>query len=231
MLKPGESFDSLEYKGLGIIQRAELYRFTSDAVALANYVKARPTDRVLDLGSGSGIIGTLIAAKRGASVVGVEIQAELCDMAERSAQINGLLEKLEFLNMRVQDARDASADVGKPLPRGGFDAIVSNPPYGKRADAAGISNMSEAIARAECEITLGEIVAAAAFFLRFGGRFYTVIKMRRLAEILSLMTANKIEPKELILIINAPDKPPDTALICGIRGGKTGMKTSLRYNF
>ncbi|MDR3263924.1 MAG: methyltransferase [Clostridiales bacterium] len=218
MLKENERLDSLEYKNLGIIQSNALYRFTSDAVLLANSVKAGKKDRVCDLGTGSGIIAILIAAKRGAHVTGVEIQPELADMARRSVAYNGMSDVVDIKNCRIQDAADT---VGT-----GFDAVVVNPPYGKKADAIGIVNASEALARTEQAVTLGEIAAAANKLLRFGGRFYIIVKTVRLAEIINLFSACKIEPKELTLIMPCIDKPPDTAIVAGVRGGKVGLKVN-----
>jgi tRNA1(Val) A37 N6-methylase TrmN6 len=238
VLKDGERLDSLEYKGLKIIQNKELYRFTSDAVLLANSVAARKKDRVIDFGSGSGVVGTLIAAKTGARVVGIEIQTALFDAAVRSAELNGMTDGLKFFNLDIKDifsdkvtekgtnkeTEIFSEKVTDILKIGSFDIAVSNPPFGKKADAEGIPNASERIARTEEKITLSEIVAAAARSLRFGGAFYTVVKALRLSETLYLMTKYGIEPKELTLIFPTQKKPPDACIVRGARGGKIGLK-------
>jgi tRNA1Val (adenine37-N6)-methyltransferase len=103
ILKEDERLDSLEYKGLKIIQNKNLYRFTSDAVLLANSVKAGNGDRVIEFGSGSGVVGTLVAAKTGARVVGIEIQAALFDTAVRSAELNGMTDSLKFFNLDIRN--------------------------------------------------------------------------------------------------------------------------------
>ncbi|MDR1905486.1 MAG: methyltransferase [Clostridiales bacterium] len=217
MLRENERLEDLKYNGLEIIQSDNLYRFTSDAVLLANAVKARRIDRVCDLGSGSGIISILIAAKRGARVVGVEIQKELCDMARRSVAHNGLESVVEIFDCRIQDAE-------KTFGGGRFDIAVCNPPYGKKSDAKGINGQSDIIARTEAEITLSEVVTCASKLLRFGGKFYIIIKTFRLFEAMKYMCDCKIEPKELTLVIPTRGKAPDTAIICGARGGKSGLK-------
>ncbi|MDR3293967.1 MAG: methyltransferase [Clostridiales bacterium] len=221
MLKENERKDSLEYKGLSIIQSTELYRFTSDAVLLANAVRAGVRDHVIDLGSGSGIISILIAAKRGAHVTGIELQEPLWDMSKRSVEMNGMTDAVELLCGRIQDAP-------KLLGNESFDIVVSNPPYGKKADAAGIPNGSSAIARTELFVSLREVVEAAAKLLRYGGRFYTVIKTLRLAELIELMGEYGVEPKELTLVLPTAEKAPDTAIVCGKKGGKTGLKVELK---
>ncbi|MDR1939853.1 MAG: methyltransferase [Clostridiales bacterium] len=224
MLKENERLESLGYNGLSIIQSSELYRFTSDAVTLANSVAARRGDRVCELGAGSGIAAILIAAKRGASVVGIEIQSRLADMSRRSVEICGLSGLIDIREARIQDAP-------RLLGCGGFDIVVTNPPYGKKADAKGIQNPSDIIARTEAEVTLSEIIGTAARLLRFGGAFYIIIKSLRLSETLTLMTNEKIEPKELTLYAPAKEKNPDVAIVRGVRGGKTGLSVKLAERF
>lgn len=90
MLNAGERLDDLQFNGLMLIQRADAYCFTSDAVLLANSVAAGAGDKVADLGAGSGIISVIIAAKRGASVTAVEFQPWAAELARRNAELNKL---------------------------------------------------------------------------------------------------------------------------------------------
>ena len=97
-----ERIDDLQYKGLKLIQDDELFCFGCDAVELANFVKGSNAD-ACDLGCGNGIIATLIAAKRGMRVTGVEIQPESASLAERNARLNSLADRIEIVCARMQD--------------------------------------------------------------------------------------------------------------------------------
>ncbi len=92
ILKPNEKLEDLQLNNLYIIQSDLEYRFTSDAVALANFVHVSNFGRVVDLCSGSGVVGILVNAKnRVKDVTLVEIQQTLADMSLRSCQYNKFL--------------------------------------------------------------------------------------------------------------------------------------------
>lgn len=120
-----ERIDDLEINDLRLIQNAEGYCFTSDSVLLANIVKARKTDKILDVGAGSGIISILLAGKMGyGNVSALEIQKNMAALAARNVEMNGLSDKIVVINSSLQD-------FAKSVPAESFDVIVSNPPYKK----------------------------------------------------------------------------------------------------
>lgn len=62
-IKSCERIDDLQCKGYQIIQNSGMFCFGMDAVLLANYVRFKRGGRYLDLGTGTGIIPILLAAK------------------------------------------------------------------------------------------------------------------------------------------------------------------------
>lgn len=105
-LKDGEKLDDLQLDGLKIIQNSNLYRFTSDAVILANFIRAKPKDFLIDLGTGSGIIAILATHKnRLKNVLGVEFQNELADMAKRSVKLNKLEDIIKIVNCDIKNLK------------------------------------------------------------------------------------------------------------------------------
>ena len=125
-LKENERIDDLEYKGLKIIQNTKGFCFGIDAVLLSDYAKnIKKEARVLDLGTGTGIISILICEKTNLSkIIGVEVQKEVADMAKRSVRLNNLENKFEIIN-------DNITNLEKIYERNSFDVIVTNPPYKK----------------------------------------------------------------------------------------------------
>lgn len=218
ILKPCERLDNLQYGGLCIIQNPSLYCFTSDAVLLANMVKANSRDTVVDFGTGSGIIATIIATKTKAKkVIGLELQEELLDMATRSVQLNNLVDKIEIISADIKQAENI-------LGVGTMSVVVCNPPY--ESLSIGESNASDniAICRHEVAITLEEIIQQAGRVLKFRGKLYIIHKARRLAESMSYMRTYGIEPKVITLITPKPNKRVDTVIIEAIRGGEIGVE-------
>ena len=86
--KENERIDDLEYKGLKIIQNQKGFCFGIDAVLLSDFAKNIKKDaKVLDLGTGTGIISILLCGKTNLSkIIGVEVQQEVADMAKRSTK-------------------------------------------------------------------------------------------------------------------------------------------------
>lgn len=216
-LKPEERLDDLQIKGYEIIQHPGKFCFGMDAVLLANFARVKRGESVLDLGTGTGIIPILLAAKtEGKSFVGLEIQEESADMAHRSVMHNALSERVKIVNGDIKEAAEIFGPVS-------FDVITTNPPY--MIGQHGIANPSDtkAIARHEVLCTLDDILRESARILKPKGRFYMVHRPFRLAEIMSKMVAVGIEPKRMRLVHPFADKEPNMVLIEGLRGGNSRM--------
>lgn len=216
-LKQGERLDDLQIKGYEIIQHPGKFCFGMDSSLLSSFVRVKSQDRVLDLGTGTGILPILLEAKtKGKHFTGLEIQEESADMARRSVLHNHLEEKIEII---TGDIKEASVIFGHVS----FDVVVTNPPY--MIGQHGLKNETDAmtIARHETLCTLDDILRESAKLLPFKGRFYMVHRPFRLAEILSKMVAYKIEPKRMRLVYPYVDKEPNMVLIEGVRGGNSRM--------
>lgn len=217
LVHEGERLDELHRNGYFIIQDPKRFCFGMDAVLLSGFAKAKKGEKVLDLGTGTGIIPILMEAKtQGESFTALEIQEESADMARRSVLYNHLEEKIKIV---TGDIKDASNIFGASS----FDIVTTNPPY--MIGDHGLSSASEAkeIARHEVLCTLTDILRESARLLAPGGRFYMVHRPFRLAEILSGMVAHKIEPKRMQLVYPYVDKEPNMVLIEGLRGGKSRL--------
>ena len=214
VLKENERIDDLERNGYRIIQDTKRFCFGMDAVLLSGFARVKEGAHVLDLGTGTGIIPILLEAKTKAEhLIGLEIQEDSADMARRSVLLNGLEDKIDIVTGDIKEAEslfDAAS----------FDVITCNPPYmiGKH----GITNEGDAkaIARHEILCTLEDIVSRAAKLLKPGGNFFMVHRPFRLAEIMAVLQAYKLEPKRMQLVYPFVDKEPNMVLIEANRGGK-----------
>lgn len=217
LLKDGERLDDLQCKGYHIIQDPARFCFGMDAVLLSGFAKAKKGEKVLDLGTGTGIIPILMEAKTEAeSFTALEIQEESADMARRSVAYNHLEEKVKIV---TGDIKDASKIFGASS----FHVITTNPPYMIGTHGENSPSEAKAIARHEVLCTLDDILRESARLLMPGGRFYMVHRPFRLAEIMSKMVEYKIEPKRMRLVYPYTEKEPNMVLIEGLRGGKSRM--------
>lgn len=213
-LNPGERLDDLHRNGYKIIQNEKTFCFGMDAVLLSGYACVKEGERVLDLGTGTGIIPILLAGKtRGRHFTGLEIQHTSAEMALRSVAYNHLEDRIAIVDGDIREADKYFAPAS-------FDVVTSNPPY--MTGRHGLVNPDEAkaIARHEICCTLEELIAQAARLLRVGGRFYLVHRPFRLAEIISKLVEYKLEPKRMKLVYPFVDKEPNMVLIEALRGGK-----------
>ena len=218
LLKGRERIDDLQRNGYRIIQDPGRFCFGMDAVLLSGFVTVRPGARVIDLGTGTGIIPILLEAKTEAShLVGLEIQEESADMARRSVMHNHLEDKIDIV---TGDIKEAGAIFGAAS----FHVITTNPPY--MIGEHGLKNDNEAlyIARHEALCTLDDVLRESARLLRPKGRFYMVHRPFRLPEILAKMTQYGIEPKRMRLVHPYIDKEPNMVLVEGLRGGRPRMQ-------
>lgn len=216
-MKPEERLDDLQVKGYQIIQNPSKFCFGMDAVLLSNFAKVKKGEKVLDIGTGTGIIPILLEAKsEGEYFTGLEIQEESADMARRSVAYNHLEDKIDIVTGDVKEAVNLFGSVF-------FDVITTNPPYMIGAHGLQNKDSAKAIARHEILCDLDDILRTSAKLLRSGGRFYMVHRPFRLAEILSKMCAYKIEPKRMRLVHPYIDKEPNMVLIEGSRGGNSRM--------
>lgn len=217
-LKDGERIDDLERNGYKIIQNKEKFCFGMDAVLLSGFAVVKKNENVLDLGTGTGIIPILLVAKtEGREFIGLEIQEESADMANRSVALNNLADKVKIVN---GDIKEASSIFGK----GTFNVVTSNPPY--MNDMHGIKNpdMPKAIARHEVLCTLEDVVREAAYVLKPNGRFYMVHRPHRLIEIVEVLKKYKLEPKRIKFVHPFVDKEANMVLIEALKGGKSMVK-------
>ena len=213
-LKEGERLDDLHRNGFQIIQNKEKFCFGMDAVLLSGFAKVKEGEKVLDIGTGTGIIPILLAAKTpGQHFTGLEIQPESADMARRSVALNHLEEKISIVEGDVREADQLFSAAS-------FDVITSNPPYMTGSHGLVNPDMPKAIARHEICCTLEDLVSQTEKLLRPGGRFFMVHRPFRLAEIMTVLTAHHLEPKRMHLVYPFVDKEPNMVLLECIRGGK-----------
>lgn len=214
-LLPGERIDDLQRNNLRIIQNKEKFCFGMDAVLLSGFAKIKPGERVLDMGTGTGIIPILLSAKSEAEhLTALEIQEESADMARRSVALNALEEKITVV---TGDIKEANCIFGKAV----FDVVTCNPPYMTNQHGLQNPDLPKAIARHEVLCSLEDVVREASAVLKPNGRFYMVHRPFRLAEIFLVLQKYKLEPKSMRLVHPFVDKEPNMVLLECLKGGKS----------
>lgn len=199
-----------------IVQDTALYRFTSDAVLLARFLKAKRGEVVADFCSGSGIVGLhFFAENEGVkSVTLFEMQKELAEMSGETVRLNNLDDVFTVENVRLQEIPAQYVEK--------FSLILCNPPYERGGFEK--AEKDKAICRKELSLTLEELCTAAARCLKFGGRFALVHRADRLSEVLCTLHAHNLEPKKVQLVAGKAGAAPYAVLVSAVKGGKAGTE-------
>jgi tRNA1Val (adenine37-N6)-methyltransferase len=213
----GERVDDLVIGRLKIIQNESEFCFSLDAILLAHFATVKQGARVVDLGTGTGVIALLLTDRGTAHVTGLEFSQSMAAMATRSVMLNGLQDKVEIMQGDLCNIKGL-------LPAGCFDLVVSNPPY--RPVGGGFMSPNDRVAMAKHEVTatLQDVVNAAKYLVKTRGRFAMVHLPERMSEIIVAMSQAGLEPKRLQLVHSTLDKKPKMLLIEGMRGAKPGLE-------
>ncbi len=213
-LREHERLDDLMFRGRKIIQNTQEFCFSLDAVLLAHFPRIHKKDRVLELGTGTGVIPLLIA-DLSAKVEAVEISPVMADLAQRNMVLNQLTEKV---TVRQGDYRSIE-DLYRPE---SFDLVLANPPY--RPVGEGQLSKLSGVARARHEVTatLKDVVRAARWGLRFGGHFAMVHLPERLGEIIIALHEAQMEVKRLQMVQPKEGKAPNMMLLEAVVGAAPG---------
>ena len=219
LLHENERIDDLQINNLKIIQNPDGFCFGIDSVLLSDFAKKmKKNAKVVDLGTGTGIISILLTAKTSSqSILGVEIQENVADMARRSVILNNLENKINIIN-------DDIRNLDKKLELGTYDVVVTNPPYMK--DNSGLKNENNAklISRHEVECTLEDIARITQKLLNNNGEIYMVHRPDRLVDIMEIFRKFKLEIKEIRMEYPNREANANLVLIKAVKNGKAFLK-------
>ncbi len=213
-----ETLDGIFQGKLQVIQKKNGYRFSMDAVLVARATTVTAEDRVIDLGTGCGIIPLILARSgRGKEIVGIEFQGELTEIARRNVDLNGLA---KAITIRQEDVRQFASSY---LPAS-FDCVISNPPFRKLATGRINPGRQKSVARHEITITLDEVLKAAAYLLKRHGRLCLIYPAFRAVDLFSMMRQTMIEPKIIRWVHARKDMPARMVLVEGIKAGGVALQ-------
>lgn len=212
-----ERIDDLQINGYKLIQNPDLFCFGIDAVLLSSFAKAKENDRVLDLGTGNGVIPILLAAKTKADhITGLEIQHESASLAKRSVELNSLTSRVTIVEGDIKES-------SKIFGASSFNVVTTNPPYMNQNHGLINDYSPKAIARHELLCTLEDIISQASKLLVPSGNLFMIHRPHRLEDIMVLLRQYHIEPKRLRFVHPYIDKEPTMVLIEANRGGKPNL--------
>jgi tRNA1(Val) A37 N6-methylase TrmN6 len=216
-ISPQERVDDLLTHDLKIIQSDEVFSFSMDAVLLARFCSIPIRGRTADLCTGNGVIPLLLSTRTKGTIVGVEIQERLADMAARNVRLNQLEDRIQILR---GDLKESHLELGY----GKFDLVTVNPPYLPATTGDQNSNPHIAAARHELFCTLEDVIAACSRLVKAGGKVAMVHRPSRLVDILTIMRQYRLEPKRIRFVHPRADAEANMVLVEAIRDGRPEIR-------
>lgn len=213
-----ETLDEILAGRLRVFQKKRGYRFSVDAILLAHFICLKSKSKAIDLGTGSGIIPLILATRfPHVAWIGLEIQEQLAELANKSIELNCLQ---DHINIVHGDARK----IKNIFPAHSFDAATFNPPYRKINSGRINPDLEKAIARHEIKGSLKDFLQAAKYLLKPAGRVFTIYPAKRLAELVTLFRANSIEPKRMKFVFSDGKSAAEFVLVEGRSGSREELK-------
>jgi len=205
--------------GLKIYQDSDKFKFSLDSLLLSEFVDIKKSDeKLLDLCSGNAPLPLILANKYDINIVGIEIQKEIFDLAEKSIKYNNLESKIQMMNINAKDTNNY-------FPGNNFDIITCNPPFFKVENNSLINdNKEKAIARHEITITLEEIIKISGSLLKDNGKFYLVHRPDRIEEIINLAHKLNLHVKEMQIIYTNINDYAIMVLFKFVKNANIGVK-------
>jgi len=183
-LNHGDKVDDLMRNNLRIIQNRKLPKFGLEGVLLANFPKVKDGWSICDLCTGTGIVPVLLTSRaKGLRITGIELVPELCDLAKRSVELNGLDETINILN---EDIRTNSLEPHQ------FDLVTVNPPYFHPSKGPVSPHYSRAMARSQESISIMGAITSAFKLLKNKGKLAVVYRSSGLDEVLNSLEKLKM---------------------------------------
>jgi tRNA1Val (adenine37-N6)-methyltransferase len=213
-----ETLDALFGGRLKILQKKRGYRFSIDAPLLAYFAKSSPDDRIIDLGTGCGIVPLiLILRKKAKKITGVEIQPTLADLARRNAALNRCASRFQVWeeDLRKLDAR---------AKRKSFDLVITNPPYRKAGSGRLNPHTEKAVARHEIQAILEEVLRAAHYLLADKGRLAMIYPASRFADLMRGLSKHHLEPKRIQFVHSHAGNEARLVLVEALKEGHAEVK-------
>ena len=205
------------HSGIRILQPDDCFRMSTDSVLVANFLTLGHAMRIADLGCGSGNIAFLLAGRApDCRSTGLELQPLACQAAQESVRRNALAPRVEILQADLRQIRTI-------LPQHSFDAAVANPPYFPQGSGQAAASPLLAAARSEATCTLAQLLDAAAWLVKTGGRLALVYRPERLCDLLCGLRQAGFEPKRMRLVRHHAGAPVSLLLVESRRGGKPGL--------
>jgi 16S rRNA (guanine1207-N2)-methyltransferase len=213
-MREDEILEPLDF-GMKILQKKEGFRFGEDAILVSEFFSPTKSGKVLEIGTGKGIISLIISRNpKVTQITSVEIQEEMANMSKRTVELNNLTDKIEILHLDIKNLKRGNT----------YEYIISNPPYMRVNSGKVNSSSNKAISRHEVALNIKDFVKESKRLLKPGGSLTLVYRTDRLIELINILSENNFYIKRVQNIFSKSTKESKLVLLEAIKGKNNGFK-------
>lgn len=192
-----------QFKQFRIEQQRSAMKVGIDGVLLGAWADVTAASKILDVGTGTGLIALMMAQRSNGEITGIEIDQEAAGEAGYNARQSLWSERITILHTSFQTL--ARQQAGK------YDLIVSNPPFFGSGTKA--SSEKRAAARHNDKLPLPELIWGCSRLLAPGGKIALVLPASEEATLIQLAEKKQLKPCRILRVQPNPIKPPHRILI------------------
>ena len=197
---------------LRLFQKRQGYRFSVDSILLGDFARERVAGRIIDLGTGSGILAVLLSRIEAVrEIMGIEVQEDLAALAQKNILYNTCGDKVTIIRADIRELKEQFSATS-------FDAVISNPPFYPIKSGLLNEHSGKAVSRHELHGTLADFLSISAYLLKHSGAFLTIFPCSRIGDLIEEMRKATLEPKTLQFIHPKVEEPANLVLAEGIKG-------------
>jgi tRNA1Val (adenine37-N6)-methyltransferase len=188
---------SFAFKQFTIKQDLCAMKVGTDAVLIGAWVQPKQAKRILDIGTGTGVIALMLAQKTNAEIIAIDIEENSVKQATQNVEGSIFSGHIDVKFISIQEYASQG--------NGTFDLIVTNPPYFEQS----LKSMDEqrSQARHADVLPFGELLDAVKQLLDVKGKFYVILPRLEAEKFKTLAEKRGLQLSKLMRVKSRADKP------------------------
>lgn len=186
-----------KFKQFTIYQEKSAMKVGTDGILLGAWTGVKDCTRILDIGTGTGLIALMMAQRCNAQITAIEIEADAAEEAKRNVENPQWNNRVEVQNISVQEF--AKSEQTK------FDLIVSNPPFFSNNLKAG--NKKRTLARHSDSLPFSQLILCSYGLLKESGRLSIILPVDAAQEFILLTKRFRLFLTRLTKVYPNQSKP------------------------
>lgn len=195
------SSSQFTFKQFSIKQEQCAMKVGTDGCLLGAWTDLSESKKVLDIGSGSGLIAIMVAQRCNAKIVGIEIDPDAALQAKENVKLSPWSNRIDIINCDIKNYKTEEK----------FDTIISNPPF--FSDSLKCPQKGRNLARHDDSLACNELMACVARLLTEDGKFSVVIPNDLLQKWCDEALYKGLSATRITYVHTLPHKPAKRVLI------------------